>query len=424
MTNSIERLEKFFDDAAQLLKENPAQVSQLISAAEAEFVRAGYRDEISAGVENILVVRLDVVGDMILTSGFLRELRKNFPCARITLVVSPQTFPIVELCPYVNEVLSFDTEKFAGNFADIFERLVNFCRKNFWQKRFSLAFSPQWGSDNLLALILCWLSGARERIGYGTNPYKNWIDENDEAAEAQDNFLLTKNIFSPRSVVSEVEKNFYLLEAVGLRVAETHMELFFGTEDFLHAQELLQVVPSTCKKVLLGIGAGLSRRKYPVEKFLIAAKTLAEKNLVFVIVGGKTEFDDAAYLEKNLPRGKVLNLVGKTTFRETEAVITQMDFYVGNATGVMHMAATAQIPVLTIFCDAQDKEDYLSGLFSEFARFAPWQTNFVALRPDHQLDECAKLPPIYGWCHSDAPHCITQIDPQEIIDGFEILSAT
>ena len=107
--------------------------------------------------------------------------------------------------------------------------------------------------------------------------------------------------------------------------------------------------------------------------------------------------------------------------RETEAVISQSDFYVGNDTGVMHMSAAAKIPCLVLYHEAQDKEDYLPGLFSEFGRFPPWQTKAVILRPDHQLEECAKRGEVYGWCHSEEPHCITQITPQEIIDAFEVL---
>ena len=85
------------------------------------------------------------------------------------------------------------------------------------------------------------------------------------------------------------------------------------------------------------------------------------------------------------------------------------------------MAAAAQVPVLVIYRDAQDKQDYLQGVFSESQRFPPYQTKAIILRPDRQLEECAKKSPIYGWCHSDKAHCITQITPQEIIEGFEIL---
>lgn len=416
-----EQLEKFFASLVPYLKANPAQVSELMFEVEAEFKRAGYREKIPVPVENILIVRLDAIGDMILTSGLIREVRANFPRARITLIAAPLTFPIVELCPYVNEVLSFDMDKFGGNFPDVFEKLVVFCRENLWRKNFSHAFSPQWGSWNLHALLLCWLSGARERIGFGTNPYKNYFGEPTAQETATDNLLLTKNIVVPQNVISDVEKYFYLLTASGFKVAQDNVELFYGAENFYRARELLKDIPPSCKKIILGIGAGGASRKYPVEKYLVALKELVKKDLVFVIVGGKSELDDANFIEKNLPRGKVLNLVGKTTLRQTEAIIGLSDFYIGNDTGVMHMAAAEKIPCLVLYREAQDKENYLPGAFSEFGRYPPYQTKAVILRPDHQLEECERRGKIYGWCHSDEPHCITQITPQEIVEAFEVL---
>ncbi|MBR3497758.1 MAG: glycosyltransferase family 9 protein [Selenomonadaceae bacterium] len=420
-----EQLNRFFGKFFhEMRKAAPSTLGKFLARAEDEFCRQGYREEISSGVENILIVRLDVIGDMILTSGFIREVRKNFPQARITLVCSPLVHPIVELCPYVDEVLAFKAKTLDRNFSRMMETIALFCKKNFWQKHFSIAFAPQWGSDNVPGLMMCWLSGARERIGFGNYPYESWLGKLQSHETALDNFLLTKNIVTPRSVVSEVEKSFYLLEAVGLKVNQTHTEIWFGEADFQRARELLKNIPSTNKKVLLGLGAGFPSRKYPVKKFLVALKELVKKNLTFVIVGGKSELEDANFVEKNLPSGKVLNLVGQTTLCETEAVISQMDFYLGNDSGVMHMAAAAQVPVLTIYREAADKENFLPGAFSECQRFPPWQTKSVILRPEHQLEECARRPPIYGWCHvGDRPHCIAQVSPQEIIDGFEKLEA-
>ncbi len=417
-----EKLDRFFGEFFPLMRQaEPSTYFSFLLRAEEGFLRAGYREIISAGVENILIVRLDAVGDMILTSGFLREVRKNFPAARITLVVSPLVYPIVELCPYVNEILSFDQKNLNRNILPAMETLATFCKENLWRKNFSIAFSPQWGSDNLPGLFMCWLSGARIRLGFGKHPGENWGITLSPAEAALNKILLTKNILTPRSKVADVEKTFYLLEAVGLAVNQTHTEIFFGAADFLRARELLKNIPSTTKKVLLAIGAGDPRRRYPVEKYLVALKELAKKNLAFVIVGGQSELEDASFLEKNLPHGKVLNLVGQTTLRETEAVVSQTDFYLGNGTGVMHMAAAAQIPVLALIREAADKQDYQPGFYSEVQRFPPWQTKAVILQPDHQLEECAKLEPTHGWCHADRPHCITQITPQEIIAGFEVL---
>lgn len=417
-----QRLEIFFDEIFHAMRKAPPQTyEQFFARIEEEFKRLGYREKISSGVQNILIVRLDAIGDMILTSGFIREVRKNFPQARITLVVDAGVYPVVELCPYVNEVLPFDTKIFTGNFLTVLEKIAVFCRDKLWQKKFSIAFSPRWHDDTFWHLVLMWLSGARERIGYGSYPFHSWKGAPHPQIAARDNFFLTKNIVTPKNIVADVEKNFYLLLAADLKFNQTHLELFYSAEDFQYAKDLLEDLPPNCKKVIVGIGARQDCRKYPVEKYLVALNELSKKNLMFIIVGWKDELDAAAYLEKNLPAGKVLNLVGKTTLRQTEAIISQSDFYVGNDTGNMHMAAAAQIPCLVLYRDAQDKEAYLPGIYSESQRFTPWQTNAVILRPDHQLDDCARRDPVYGWCHHDEPHCITQIPPQWIIDGFEVL---
>lgn len=416
-------MEKIFAELIQRLKAEPNKIGDVLFAAEKEFERSGFREEIPVGVQNILIVRLDAIGDMILTSGVLREVRANFPQARITLVCSPLVRPIVELCPYVNEILTFDKDAFNRDFAVMFEQIATFCRDNLWQKKFALSFSPQWGSDNLPAVLMMWLSGARERVGYGVHPYANWGVEPSAEDAALDNFLLTKNIVPPQEAISEVEHHFYLLQAIGIEINRDNIELFYGAADVLQACALLRDVPPNCKKVLLGIGAGFGSRQYPAEKLLIALRVLAEKNLCFVIVGGQAELDDANFIENSLPHGKVLNLAGKTTLRETEAIIAQTDYYIGNDSGVMHMAAAAKIPCVVLYREAQDKEDYMPGLFSEYRRFPPWQTKSIILRPDSQLEDCANRPPIYGWCHHFEAHCITQIPPLQIVEAFEALEA-
>ena len=59
-------------------------------------------------LSRVLVVRLDGIGDVVLTTPFLRELRRTLPKAWITLVVAPQVYNLVACCPYVNEVLTYN----------------------------------------------------------------------------------------------------------------------------------------------------------------------------------------------------------------------------------------------------------------------------------------------------------------------------
>lgn len=416
------RLDVFFADMFKEMRKAPPEAyGAFLMRAEEEFRRTGYRDK-AEGVENILIVRLDAIGDMILTSGFIREVRKNFPAARITLIVTPGVYPIVELCPYVNEVLTLEKNALFGNIAETLEKIAVFCRDNLWQKNFSVAFSPRWFSDTLIELLIVWLSGARERIGYGTNPFKSWLGDPPPDEAAQDNFFLTKNIVTPQNVISDADKNFYLLAAAGLKINETHIELWYGAEDFRRAKEWIEKLPTDSKKIILGIGASAPTKKYPVDKYLIALRELAKRNISFIIVGGKSELDEAAYLESNLPSDKVLNLAGKTTLRETEATAAQADFYIGNDTGVLHMAAAAHVPVIGIYRGSVEMENVLPAINNEFRRFPPYGTQAMILRPQSPLGECATLPPVFGGCHHiNEPHCITQIQPQAIIEAFDKL---
>ena len=74
---------------------------------EEEFVRQGYREDKPSGVENILIFRLDYMGDFILSTPAIRE---NYPSAFITLVVNKAVYPMAEICPYVNEVIYMGVE--------------------------------------------------------------------------------------------------------------------------------------------------------------------------------------------------------------------------------------------------------------------------------------------------------------------------
>ena len=396
-------------------------ISDFFRKLEEGFKAAGFRDELS-GVPSVLITRLDVVGDHIVTTGFIREVRRNFPTARITLVVSPSVKQLAEFCPYVNDVLAFDGEYMHGPVVDMFFRVYEFCAETLWSRHFTYAFCPQWGSENLSSLFLMFMSGAQKRFGFGQYPGEAWLGKKNDNLSEFDRRLLTQKIVTPQSVVSEAEKYFYLLKTLGYSVIDTSMELWYSNADALKAKVLLAEGNAVGTKIVLGLGAGSENRKYPIDKWLVALREIARDEVTFVILGGKKEESDAALVEKELPQGKVLNLVGRTTMRETAAVVAACDMYVGNDTGVMHMAAAAHKRVLVIYREAKTRENFMPGLLSEYARFPAWQTPYIALRPKEQLDECAAPHMSYGGCLRLTTHCIAAILPQEIVAAYKTLT--
>lgn len=144
-----------------------------------------------------------------LTTGFLRELRRLQPRAFITLIVKPAVYNLAELCPYVNEVLIFSGEKQSG-FIEQYRAAAAFCKDHLWHRRYDLCFCPQWDFDRYFALFLGYMSGARQRIGYTENLYEGKARNN----RGHDH-LLTLAVKNPKALIHEVERNFYLLEAFG-----------------------------------------------------------------------------------------------------------------------------------------------------------------------------------------------------------------
>ena len=397
------------------------QPQKLYDALEPSFLENGFRER-SEQVTDILIICLGVMGDLILTSGVFREVRRNYPDAHITAIVNDAVLALMKFCPYCDEVFVFDRWALQKSVSECFERMEPLCETSLRCRKFDRCLLPQWGDDKRTSVLLAYMSGARERIGYSDTSIRAYVkcDTIDTSFEAA---FLTRTITNPPEIVHEAARNFYLLESLGMEVKDDSTEIWLEEGTVKAASErLLSLMPDHCLVVVLGIGAGRPERKYPVKQYLEAVKLIAKrygKDIRFVILGGQSEAADGEYLARNLPEDAVINLVKKTTLCESLAIISLASLYLGNDTGLMHAAAAVGTPIVALYREAVDKENVAPGLVSEYARFAPWKARAIVLRPKHALGECANKMLVYGGCDEPFPHCITQITPAEIAAAFE-----
>lgn len=395
------------DAIEKLVKTETFKLSFFYGRTEEEFRRLGYRDELEDGViQKILILRLDAIGDFILMTPSIRALRENFPNAYITLAVTQKVYPLAEFCPYVNEIIPFDTPfNSSTSNTDIIQILTTateFSMQKLLKQHFDACFSFV---NDATHAIMAYLSGAPIRVGW---------------ADSAMNLLFTNQIpINHRQVAHCCEKNLYLLQTAGLNVESKNLELWYGLEDIHCAKNILNDFAQNRVKVALGIGASIPQRKYPVEKYLVALKEIIAKGASIIIFGGSDEVADAKFLEDNLPTEFVKNIVKlKPSWRTTSAIMSLTDIYIGNDTGTQHIAAALQKPVIVVSRVAKSTENFLTELSSEVSMFYPWQTKSIVLRPEHQLDECEEYH-IFVGCISNESHCITQIEPQEIVDAYD-----
>ena len=71
-------------------------------------LRHGQEPYRPASVERILIIRLDLIGDLLFTVPAIRNTRQRFPHARLDVLVAPNTAPLLAECPYVDRVYTLD----------------------------------------------------------------------------------------------------------------------------------------------------------------------------------------------------------------------------------------------------------------------------------------------------------------------------
>jgi len=142
--------------------------TKFIAEMEVGFTQFGFREQSRGGVDNILIIKWLPSGDYITGTGALRELRRNFPRARITLLSSRGVLEVMsERCPYVNEVITFgDVRCNVNDPTDLLKWAVEFSKKNLWHKRYRLAMNLKHWTMSWLELCIFYLCGAQERIAY------------------------------------------------------------------------------------------------------------------------------------------------------------------------------------------------------------------------------------------------------------------
>ena len=399
-------------------------LAKYIPPIEESFQKLGYRENSPGGMENILIVKLDNVGDFVLSSAAIREIRKNFPAANITLVVTRTVFPIAERCPYVNEILPFDMPFDVTNIDQLLQTVSVFCKNFLWRRRFDLALDLRYFSHGKFHnMCMCFLSGARERKGYLLGMENYYKDEHWLEKPNFSNYFLNRLYLHPKEIIHDAARSLFLISACGLKIENTELELWYDSEDKFKAKKLLENFLEKKLKIIVGLGASGYPRRYPVEKYLEAFKKILEKNnsAVFILLGGSFEEENAKILQENLPEESVLNLAEKNIdWRTCAAVVSHGDLYIGNDTGVMHLAAAEKIPVIYLSRVAKDRKEHFPNEPTESEIYFPYRTKTILLQPEHQLDDCAEKE-FFAGCSSNEVHCISQIEPEEIVSAFDAM---
>jgi glycogen(starch) synthase len=372
---------------------------------EGFFVLTGRRRKISkkdpSQIKKILVIQLADIGDIILTSPFLRELRRYLPHVWITLIVQPRMFNLVEKCPYINEVLAFDWRA-VKNWDISFNGCIHWwlqsvgvAKRSLWKRHLNMAISTRWNSDPCQAasIILMYMSGASLRIGYTDAPQ----DQRRYWLKGLDRFLTQGPIrgFPQHEVIRQLD----ILRFLGANPVDSGLEVWTTQEDEFFAQDVLNRFNLAGTDLLIAFapGATWSFRRWPSSRFIELGKWLQENyRASILLLGGKGEQKLAHRIESGMHRRQTVNLAGKTTLREMASVLKHCKLFIGNDSGPLHVATAAGVSVVGLFGPG------------EYERFKPWGANHEAICLGLSCSPCSQN------CLFDEPRCIKGITVDQV----------
>jgi len=350
---------------------------------------------------SFIIFRLDAMGDVVMTTPLFRELKRAFPGSRCAVVVQQRSRPLLVTNSYIDEILSPPRVNLK-----CFPQRVNALLAAwllYWGhlrgRRFDIAISPRWDVDEHLATLLCLLTNAGRRVGYTekASPLKQRLNRGFEAAFS---------ICLPAGPVRhEVVRNLSIVEALGGTVHDGRLEVRLTERDRASASRLLASIPATTRVIALGIGAASPGRCWPLNRYADCVSQLARQiRFCPVIVCSVGERDMGLGLQRLLNRNCIL-LCGMP-LREVCAVLERCHLFIGNDSGVAHLAAAMKCRTIVISRHPRNGDPNHAN---SPMRFGPHSDEARVLQPRTGLDDCSDC------CKVSLPHCLKSINVGNVV---------
>jgi lipopolysaccharide heptosyltransferase II len=332
-------------------------------------------------VSRILLLRLERIGDLLMTRGAIDRVRELWPHATIDLAVGSWNAPLARLLPGLNGVLVADVPWLARvGEGDSWRTLVARARE--WKRRgydLVMNFEPDIRSN-----FLAWLTGAPRRVGYWTG--------------GGGAFLTDSAAFAPNEHVGV--NALRLVDRAAAR----------GVSDDIRPPNPLMIPPAALGEVsslLAGaprpwigvhVSGGRESKQWHLDRFAdVAQRLAAEYGATIVLTGSDADRGMVNEVAGALHDVRVVDVAGRLDLVQLAAVLSELDVLITGDTGPMHLGAAVGTPLVALFGPSDPR------------RYGPVGSNHRVIRVDLPCSPCGqvRLPP--ERCRGHVPDCMDGI---------------
>lgn len=345
-------------------------------------------------VKRILVVRLRSIGDTVLSTPSLIALKRFLPNAEIDILLEDWVAPVLDGFDAVDNVISVGK--------DTAERLR--VALHLRQRKYDVAFNLHGGTT---ATMFVRASGAKHRIGYLNYQYSFLYSH----------LLTSASDFWKQEKTHSAEQQLALLGFIGVPVDDRPKSKLVVTAEARESSEKKFPAKSQSRKggtacvsgwsgdghyALLHPASAFFTKQWPTKNFARTAEFLAERGLHTVAVASKNESKVLEDLERQ--SSVPITIFDSLTLPEITALASRARLFVGNDSGIAHIAAAVQTPTVVIF--GSSNRDH----------WRPWTD-----APNKIVNEEFACQPCPGYeCKEfGEPKCILSVVPESVFEAIE-----
>lgn len=272
-------------------------------------------------IRKVLIIKLRAIGDVLISTAILPNLRNFFKESEIHFLTEPQSEDILKYNKYIDKLIVFGRKQ-KGYLKFLFE-----LKKQKYDLVIDLFCNPR-------SAQMTFATQSKYRVGYAFRLRK---------------YAYNILIKSRGHIVHNVDFNLDTLRALTIPLISRKPLLFFGSNEHEFANNFFKKELKDNDKVVgINAGGGWKSKLWDLEKFAELADRLIDnfgyKVIIFWGPGQTNIYKSISSFMKNKP---IIPPI--TTLLEQAALQKRCDFIISNDSGPMHIASALGVPTLGIF---------------------------------------------------------------------------
>ncbi len=342
----------------------------------------------------VLCVRLDSMGDVLMTTPAIRAVKEAPTQPKITLLTSSAGAEVGKLIPEVDDVLVYDApwvkstparQTAAKDWVQAsylrdhgFDAAIIFC-----------VFSQ----NPLPAALLCYLADIPVRLAHSReNPYQlltHWVPDPEPA----------------KFIRHEVQRHLDLVKTIGCVPSHDHLSVRFSLSavDFVARELDSYDVRDDENIVVIHAGASAPSRRYPPERFAWIANQLAVREQCRIVFTGSKHELALVNQMCDMMNGPAISFAGELNVEQLAALLARASLLISNNTGPAHLAAAVQTPIVELYALTNPQH-------------TPWNVKNRVLFADVPCKYCYR-----SVCPEGHNDCLNKVDPESVVAAAQEL---